>query len=287
MAILTTTMTGTSADDFALTFLSTPTASCAAVRDTYICTSDLGVYQVHFPILACASPVFTSLLTPRGSPTFYDIADDSTSFCCFLSLVYSRDLPSISTFSGLDYALTVSKKYDLVISSKLLRRLLSDPESAVYTNKDPWSAFLVAQRWGFTNEMNEAARQLIGQLDLTDEATLNRLQASESGVKIMSWLLTRRRRLVAFLVSNPLAQPSSCLVCPPCSDSTLNWVSIWVQNLYKVLSTTGDATEEFGLPSALEVVGCQECQKTIVKNARAVKAWMRGVREGLKADEVL
>ncbi|KDN49847.1 hypothetical protein RSAG8_01912, partial [Rhizoctonia solani AG-8 WAC10335] len=216
---------------------------------TYICTSDLGVYQVHFPILACASPAFVAFLTPRGShlmPTCYDIADDSASFCCFLSLVYSRELPTISTFAGLDHALTVASKYGLVLSSKLLRGLLSDPESAVHVDKDPWSAFLVAQHWGFTNEMNAASRQLVGKLDLTDEATLMRLQASESGLKIMAWLVMRHTKLVTFIFSSPLVQPSTGLVCGSCYNSTSNWPSLWAQNLYKNLLASGEPPEMFG-----------------------------------------
>ncbi|KAG8708211.1 hypothetical protein FRC11_006681 [Ceratobasidium sp. 423] len=287
-------MTGTSPDGFALTFpfapASNPSPTPAPTRDVYICTSDLGVYQVHFPILACASPVFVSLLTPRGStiiPTFYDIADDSGSFCCFLSLVYSRELPAVSTFSELDYALTVARKYGLVLSAKMLRWLLSEPESAVYVDKDPWSAFLVAQRWGFANEMNTASRQLVGKVDLTDEVTLAKLQASESGIKIMTWLVMRQTKLVTFLFSNPLVQPSPGLVCASCSDATSNWASVWVESLYKALIASGEPPEMFGLASALEVVGCQECQGAILGNAGVAETWMRTVREGLKSDGVL
>ncbi|KAH7325270.1 hypothetical protein B0J17DRAFT_681712 [Rhizoctonia solani] len=284
----TTTMTGTSPDNFSMALSLPPTS--IPTQDTYICTSDLGVYQVHFPILACASPTFVSLLTPRGPNTtssFYDIADDSASFCCFLSLVYSRNLPTTPTFSGLDYALTVAKKYGLVISSKLLRGLLSDPESAVHVDKDPWSAFLVAQRWGFTSEMNAASRQLVGKLDLTDEATLARLQASESGLKIMSWLVMRQTKLANFMFSSPSVQSWAGLVCTSCDDSASNWPCIWMQNLYTALVSSGEPQEMFGLASALGVVECQECRETVVKNAQAAEAWMRTVREGLLLEGVI
>ncbi|KAL5634423.1 hypothetical protein ACGC1H_002468 [Rhizoctonia solani] len=288
MALPTTTMTGTSLDNFTIAHSVTPTPATSG--DTYICTSDLGVYQVHFPILACASSAFVSLLTPRGShhmPTCYDIADDSVSFCCFLSLVYSRDLPPISTFAGLDHALAVASKYGLVLSSKLLRGLLSDPDTAVHVDKDPWSAFLVAQRWGFTTEMNAASRRLVGQLDLTDEATLMRLQASESGLRIMSWLVMRQTKLMTFISSSPLVRPSTALVCTLCNGTTSNWPSVWSQNLYKSLITNGEPPEMFGLASALEFAGCRECRETIVENAKAVEAWMRAVKKGLNAEGIL
>ncbi|EUC56812.1 hypothetical protein RSOL_199110, partial [Rhizoctonia solani AG-3 Rhs1AP] len=281
-------MTGTFLDDFIIAQSVTPTS--ASFRDTYICTSDFGMYQVHFPILACASSAFVSLLTPRGShhiPTCYDIADDSTSFCCFLSLVYSRDLPTISTFAELDHTLAVASKYGLVLSSKLLRGLLSDPDTAVHVDKDPWSAFLVAQRWGFTTEMNAASRRLVGQLDLTDETTLMRLQASESGLRIMSWLVMRQTKLMTFISSSPLVQPSTDLVCLMCNGTASNWPSVWAQNLYKSLVTSGELPEMFGLASALELAGCRECRETIVENARAVEAWMRAVKQGLNTEGIL
>lgn len=218
---------------------------------------------------------------------FYDIADDSASFCCFLSLVYSRDLPTAPTFAGLDYALMVAKKYGLAISSKLLRGLLSEPESAVHVDRDPWSAFLVAQRWGFTHEMNAASRQLVAKLDLTDEATLTRLQSSESGLKIMSWLLMRQTKLTDFMYSSPLIHSWAGLVCTCCNDSASNWACVWMQNLYTALVSSGEPPEMFGLASALEVVECQECRETVVKNAKAAEAWMRAVREGLKVEGVI
>ncbi|CAE7131419.1 unnamed protein product [Rhizoctonia solani] len=284
----TTTMTGTSPDSFSITGPVTPTS--ASAQDTFVCTSDFGVYHVHFPILACASPAFVSLLTPRGSqhmPSCYDIADDSASFCCFLGLVYSRDIPTISTYTGLDHALAVAKKYGLVLSSKLLRGLLLDPESAVHVDKDPWSAFLVSERWGFTNEMNVASRQLVGQLDLADESTLTKLQASESGLKIMTWLVMRQTKLLTFVCSSPLVQPSVGLVCASCYDSTSNWPLLWAQNLYKSLLASGEPPEMFGLASALEVVICQACREAVIGDARAVEAWMRSVREGLKSEELI
>jgi hypothetical protein len=284
------------ADDFSLALAlpaaptTAPIPSPTASQDTYICTSDLGVYQVHFPILACASPMFVALLTPRGpgfGPKFYDIADDSASFCCFLGLVYSRDLPSISTYSGLDYALAVARKYGLMLSAKLLRGLLSDPQSLVYVDNDPWSAFLVAQRWEFVAEMNMASRKLVGQVDLTDDSILARLQASESGIRILSCLVTRQTKLATRLFSSPLSEPSTPLVCFSCPDTVLNWITVWAQNLYKALTASGETPELFGLASALEVVECDECRQVIIRNARAVEAWMRSVRDDLKSDGVL
>ncbi|KAF8751672.1 hypothetical protein RHS01_08473 [Rhizoctonia solani] len=233
-----------STDDFALALALPPSSipSPTATQDTYICTSDLGVYQVHFPILACASPI----------------------------LCFDR-----------------RKEVWLALSAKILRGLLSDPGSWVYVENDPWSAFLVAQQWGFINEMNTASRKLVGQVDLTDDGTLESLQASESGIKVLAWLVARQTKLATRLLSSPLSDPSTPLVCFSCPDTVFNWINAWAQNLYKALSASAETPELFGLASVLEVAECEECREIIVKNAKAVETWMRSVRDDLKSDVVL
>ncbi|KAG9084912.1 hypothetical protein FRC06_003834, partial [Ceratobasidium sp. 370] len=186
-----------------LTFASPPTDNTFGRKpgDTIITTQDGAIFHVHFDILAFASPVFCSLLTPCLSPNTYGIEEISPVFFCFIRLAYSRDVPVLTSFRALDNALLVATKYELTIMKRLLRGTLSDPTSPLFMEKDPVSTFEIALKHDFPKELALASRQLVQCIDIRDPQCLEVLRACPIGTQILNMLALRQAKLADVLLS--------------------------------------------------------------------------------------
>jgi hypothetical protein len=270
--------------------------------DTIISTQDGAAFHVHFDILAFTSPVFCRLLTPCASPNTYVIEEISTVFACFTGLAYSRDVPMITSFRALDNTLHVATKYELTIMKRLLRGILSDPTSPLFLEKDPISAFGIAVKHNFPDELATASRLIIQRVDLRDLQTLQLLKSSTTGTRIMNMLAFRQSKLAdalfsidrgLVLVDDPnvlkLLSCSSCFASVEAREVKLvQWTRHWAQNAYEILSSSCVTVQDrlFGVGYILEMMSspmsCATCRVAISVNPRLYEMWMQGIKDKLK-----
>ena len=125
-------------------------------------------FRVHKLVLSLASPVFKDLFQnarpdqPDGGPGGFipviPIADSPESVDLLLRFIYPGVVPpTITDPTVLSALLTVADKYGVQVISPIAKARLADEE---VLKKDPFGAYIVARRWGFTDEAKSAARRL-------------------------------------------------------------------------------------------------------------------------------
>ena len=269
--------------------------------DAFIHTVDGAVFQIHFDILAFASPIFSSLLTPCAVSA-YLINENSKTFALFARLAYSRDVPVILSFDALDNALHISSKYELRIMKHLLRQLFSNPKSAVYLEKDPISAFGIALKHNLSDGLSAVSRAVIHTVDWRDHNTCQKLKSSESGMRILKMLALRHSKLVdtLHLRDHHLAivedlenlRSLACLNCFYVARMNMTnyvpWTAHWAQQAYDDLLhscvTRQDRLFSVGyiLEMMSEPTSCLPCRCAIATNTGIYEAWIKGVRSRLQ-----
>ncbi|KAF8602924.1 hypothetical protein BDV93DRAFT_557104 [Ceratobasidium sp. AG-I] len=269
--------------------------------DAIIHTVDGAAFQIHFDILAFASPVFCSLLTPC-TVSAYLINENSKTFALFAKLAYSRDVPVISSFDALDNALHVATKYELRIMKHLLRQLLSNPKSAVYLEKDPISAFDIASKYDLSDELPAVSRAVVHTVDWRDHDTVQLLKSSDGGMKILKMLALRHSKLVDTLLLRdrnltivedlenlrPLACPNCFNVAQMNMMNYVSWTAHWAQQAHDVLlySCVTKQDRLFSVGYILEMMSgptsCLPCRCAIATNTGAYEVWIKGVRSRLQ-----
>lgn len=275
--------------------------------DTIIYTTDQAVYHVHFDILAFASPVFTTLLTPCTPTNWFELNETSAVFSTFLQFAYARDLPPINSFATLDNALGVCAKYELRVMHKLLRGLLSDSTSPVFLENDPLLAFGIALKYDFFPELSQASRFLVRSVDLRDTQSIQVLRSSQTGTKVLGMLALRHAKLADLLLSRDraivLQNPEVLrqLTCHDCfgnwqslgtTRSPVQWITQWAQNAYDVLSHSCVTQQEriFYVGYVLEMMSgpttCGACRGKITVHVAIYEAWMKTIRDKLEQDLV-
>ncbi|KAG9127666.1 hypothetical protein FRC07_011050 [Ceratobasidium sp. 392] len=267
--------------------------------DTIITTIDGAIFQIHFDILAFASPTFCSLLTPCTAPNTYRINETADVFYCFIGMAYSRDIPVLGSFRALDNALQVASKYGLTIMKKLLRVSLSDPSSQFFLENDPISSFEIALKYDFTKELSSACRRLVQCVNIRDPQFCELLRGSNAGTQILNMLALRQAKLADVLLSQErgvvVMEDSntlgllSCVTCCAAAESLklryVQWMLHWAQNAYEVLSSSCVTTQDrlFGVGYVLQLtsspLSCAACQFAIVANSGAYETWMKGIKE--------
>lgn len=125
-------------------------------------------FRIHKLVLSLVSPVFKDLFQnarpdqPDGGPGGFipviPIADSPESVDLLLRFIYPGVVPpTITDPTVLSALLTVADKYGVQVISPIVKVRLADEE---VLKKDPFGAYIVARRWGFSDEAKGAARRL-------------------------------------------------------------------------------------------------------------------------------
>jgi len=121
-------------------------------------------FCVHKVVLSLTSPVFKDLFRTaqpdegQGLLPVVPVTDPPESVDLLLRFIYPGLVPPATTdLSALSTLLTIADKYAIATVSLIVKQRLATGE---LLTKDPFGVYIVARRWGFTDEAKAAARGL-------------------------------------------------------------------------------------------------------------------------------
>ena len=154
-------------------------------------------FRAHKVVLSLASRVFKNLfLTAQPDDSQGDLlpvitmTDSPESVDLFLRFIYPGFLPPTNIDPAkLSALLTIADKYDIPTISSIIKRRLADEE---ILTKDPFGVYVIARRWGFTDEAKGAAR-MVTLADIMDSPFSGDLKnpAKEDFFRLL-WFMQKR-----------------------------------------------------------------------------------------------